>query len=149
LLATYVALHDVQDAEGFVAATIQRSGLTLTRCEHEELLAEGIAILCELAADFEPHREGYAQAGRFSGYAARYLPRRLGDAWHRGNPHHHRIAGENGKRSWHYEAPPVSLDQLLEPANGGSAGGTINIESAIRPVSQMAQAPARPAGDRA
>jgi hypothetical protein len=150
MLATSVRLHDIEDAEGFVAATVQRAGLELGAAEHEELIAEGICILYELADRYEPHRDGYAHAGTFSGFAAQFLPRRLGDAWHRNNPHHHRIAGEDGKRRWHYEDPPLSLDHLRSstPIRGGG-GGRQAIEIHVRPASHWAQASARPAGDRA
>jgi hypothetical protein len=75
------SLLDIRDPRGFVAATIQKSRVRLSSDEHEDLLCEGLAILCDLASRFEPHRPGYNTPGRFSGYAAKYLPLRLQDAY--------------------------------------------------------------------
>jgi hypothetical protein len=145
LLATYVALHDIADVEGFVCATIERSGLRnqLDEGEREDLIAEGISILYNLSDKFEPHRAGYATAGRFSGFAAQFLPRRLGDAWHQSHPEHRRLAGEDGKRRWHYLPTPLSLNAVLEGnnGNGGNQGQREafgNQEHRIRPADQVA-----------
>jgi len=119
LLATTVQLHDIDDVEGFVCATIERSGIQAPDHEREELIADGIRIVYDLAAKFEPHRAGYKQPGRFSGYAAQFLPRRLGDAWHSRNAEHVRIVNEDGRRSWAYRDKPISLEQYLAPARPG------------------------------
>lgn len=126
MLPAKVALYDIDDVESFVCATIEKSGLRahLSESEREDLIAEGLRILYDLAARFEPHRPGYDQAGRFSGFAAQFLPRRLGDAWHSWHPEHRRITDEDGKRRWHYSSSPLSLDQLLAPA-----GDSTNCES--------------------
>lgn len=110
MLATTVQLHDIDDVEGFVCGTIERSEVRLTTSEHEELVSEGVIILYDLARRFEPRRHGYAEEGRFSGFAAQFLPRRLGDVWHASNPNHRRLTRPDGSRVWHYDAPPVSLD---------------------------------------
>lgn len=112
LLPTQIALHDVRDIEAFVAGRIYSSGLKLPPDEREELLLEGITISYELADRFEPHRPGYATAGRFSGYLAQFLSRRLSDAWHRSHPEHRTVRDADGKRRWQYDPPPVSLDAL-------------------------------------
>lgn len=115
MLATTVALHDVADVAGFVAATISRAGITAAAAEHEELMLEGLAILYTLAAAYKPRLDGYAQDGRFSGFAARYLPRKLGDAWHRLHPEHRYVTDPaTGKRGWRYGKPTISLDALTE-----------------------------------
>lgn len=122
MLATPFRLYDIDDCEGFVAATIQRAGITVETSEHEELMLEGLAILCELAGKFEPHRPGYSQPGRFSGYAAQFLPRRLGDAWHRAHPEHRYVTftepDGSTKRRWVYDSAPVSLDGIGQTGNG-------------------------------
>lgn len=112
MLAEVVALHDVKDAEGFVQATINRARLVLSPDEREELAAEGLAILCKLAGDWQPRREGYQQDGRFSGYAAMYLPRKLGDAWHRMHPEHLLRTQPDGGRRWQYGDRAVSLNAM-------------------------------------
>jgi hypothetical protein len=117
MLASPFALRDVDDVENFVAATIQRALPGLEEGEFEELKLEGLAIMCELDRKFEPRREGYQQDGRFSGYAAMYLPRKLGDAWHRLHPEHRYVTDpESGRRSWIYDQAPVSLDGIAERA---------------------------------
>jgi hypothetical protein len=149
VLATTVQLHDIADVEGFVAGAIQRSSLRshLSEGEHEELLAEGISILYALAARFEPHRPGYAQPGRFSGFAAQFLPRKLGDAWHKWHFEHVRPVGEDGKRHWVYRDPPISLDHFLRPNQpGGAEGPPVGRETQVRPLSQQARLPSRSPG---
>lgn len=102
-------MHDVDDVEGFVAACMARSGIRFADDEREELLAEGLAIMARLACDFEPHRPGYATSGRFSGYAAAMLPRRLYDAWKRLHPEH--LERRHGNhRTLEYGELPASLD---------------------------------------
>lgn len=112
MLPTSVTLHDIRDVEGFVKSTLGRSRIRFDSDEREELVAEGIAILYELAASYEPHRPGYKQAGRFSGYAARFLPGRLGRAWHRRHREHRVVTDADGERSWEYGQAPASLDAL-------------------------------------
>lgn len=133
LLPEKVAIHDIADAEGFVAATIERSGVKPSPAEYEELLAEGLAILYDLAAKFEPHREGYESPGRFSGFAAQFLPRKLGDAWHRLHPEHRYVTDpETGKRRWIFYPSPDSLDHIL----AGGDGSAVHAEHRIRPSEQ-------------
>jgi hypothetical protein len=92
------SLLDVRDPRGFVAACIQKSWVRPSAEQREDLIAEGLMILCGLAARYEPHREGYAQPGRFSGYAARYLPLRMQDAWQQMNPTVTNRDAESGTR---------------------------------------------------
>lgn len=140
MLPTTVQLHDIDDVEGFVCATIERAGLgAVEPAEKEELVGEGLAILYALAEKYEPHRPGYEQAGRFSGYAAQFLPRRLGDAWHSRHPEHTRVTGPDGKREWVYREKPASLDQFLSPHQGAAVAN--DREAQIRPPSQLAPMP--------
>ncbi|HEY0391052.1 MAG TPA: hypothetical protein VGC63_05020 [Solirubrobacterales bacterium] len=142
MLPTTVQLHDIDDVEGFVCATIERSGIQPSEHEKEELVADGICILYGLAATFEPHRPGYAQAGRFSGFAAQFLPRRLGDAWHSRHPEHVRVVGEDGKRRWVYRDTPISLDQFLTAGSSSVSGaGRAGAETHIRPTAHQAPVP--------
>jgi hypothetical protein len=142
LLPTTVQLHDIDDVEGFVCATIERSGIQAPEHEKEELVADGICILYGLAAKFEPHREGYEQAGRFSGFAAQFLPRRLGDAWHSRHPEHVRVVNsETGKREWKYRETPISLDAFLQPPGHGGSPGREGGEQHLRPASHQAPVP--------
>lgn len=131
LLPAKIRVHDIEDAEGFVAATIERSGIRPAPAEHEELLAEGLAILFELASRFEPQREGYERPGRFSGFAAQFLPRKLGDAWHKLHPEHRYVTGEDGKRRWVYFEAPVSLDAALAGPDPDRSGGD-SVEARLR-----------------
>lgn len=111
MLATSVALMDIADVEGFVAATLKRSGIRFTPDEHEDLMAEGLAILYQLAQQWQPRMPGHQQDGRFSGYAAMMLPKRLTDAWHKMHREHTRLRSP-GKRQWVYGEPAVSLDAV-------------------------------------
>jgi hypothetical protein len=105
-----VCLHDILDCESFVAANIQRSGVILRdRHEREDLLAEGLVILLELASRYEPHRAGYAKAGSFAGYAAKFLPGRMRDAYHALHPEHVARRDADGRRVYSYGERPMSL----------------------------------------
>jgi hypothetical protein len=108
----------VHDLEGFVRATLTASELEFGRDELEDLVAEGVALAFELAGRYDPHRNGYEQPGRLSGYLAAFLPKRLGDAWHRLHAEHRYVTDPaTGKRSWHYDLPPASLDALIEESD--------------------------------
>jgi hypothetical protein len=108
------SLLDVRDPRGFVAACIQKSGVRPSAEQREDLIAEGLMILCELAGKFEPQRQGYAQAGRFSGYAAAYLPRRMQDVWQQMNPTISR-RDEDGRREVEFLTHSPLDDQELRP----------------------------------
>lgn len=149
MLAELVALGDIDDVWNFVAGTLNRferdAGITLEKDERDELQLEGICILFELAGRFEPHRPGYAQAGRFSGYAAMFLPRRLGDAWHRSHPEHKYVTDpQTGKRRWEYLKGTVSLDQQIQRGGSGTnRGGPGELdERAFLPAAQWTAVPA-------
>lgn len=119
-----VALEDIDDVEGFVNATLNASGIEFHADEREELVAEGILLLYVLHARFERRRAGYQQDGRFSGFAAMYLPRKLGDAWHRGRPEHRYVTGPDGKRHWQFFKAHVSLDEQYEALHLTTGDGT-------------------------
>jgi hypothetical protein len=116
LIGQPVAILDIANAEAFVQRTIDASGIQYSPHEREELLAEGLAILFELARKYNPGCGGRdASNSRFSGYAAMFLPRRLGDAWHRWHPEHRYVTDPTtGKRGWRYDRPTISLDGLAE-----------------------------------
>lgn len=141
MLPTTVQLHDIDDVEGFVCGTIEKAGLGgVPAHEKEELILDGLRIIYELERRFEPHRPGYAQPGRFSGFAAQFLPRRLGDAWHSRHPEHVRVVNPaTGKREWRYREKPISLDHLLR-AND-DAEGPRTAEASIRPAAHQAPVP--------
>lgn len=121
LISQPVAIGDIANAEAFVQRAINKSGIDCSADEREVLLAEGLAILCELHEKYRPlpARPGIdKQAGRFSGYAAMFLPRRLGDAWHKMHPEHRYVTDpETGKRGWSYQQPMLSLDGLSQSSN--------------------------------
>ncbi len=121
MLAEAVALHDVRDAVAFVQATLNASRRLYPPDEREELVAEGLAILCHLASRFEPQRDGYQQAGRFSGFAAKYLRLKLEDAYHRLHPEHQLRTQPDGKRRYEYGDHAVSIDAMTadDPERGG------------------------------
>lgn len=114
--------------------TVDAAHIRYSREEREELLAEGLVILLELAARYKPLpiRPGIdSQAGRFSGYASMFLPRRLGDAWHRWHPEHRYVTDSStGRRRWQYDDPTMSLDELCE-VTGGHTGLSEQRESEL------------------
>jgi hypothetical protein len=113
VLAEPVALFDIRDAESFVHATLNASKRVYSPEEREELLAEGLRIILELARNFQPRRDGYAQDGRFSGYAAKYLRLKLEDAYHRLHPEHRLVAQPGGRRTYVYGDRAVSIEAMV------------------------------------
>ena len=114
ILTVPVALFDVRDIEAFVQATINRSRRRYEPDEREELVAEGLRIAYDLASRFDPHRDGYEQEGRFSGFLAKFLPLKLEDAYHRLHPEHVlRTDPESGRRSYVYGSKAVSLEAVV------------------------------------
>jgi hypothetical protein len=110
VIPTTVCLHDILDAESFVAANIAKSRVILRdQHEREELLAEGLAILLELSVRYKPHMDGYKRAGSFAGYAAAYLPGRMRDAYHALHPEHVARRDADGRRVYSYGERPMSL----------------------------------------
>lgn len=96
----------IRDVDAFVNATINatiaRNGLWVSVSEREELELEAIAILYEWAADL--------RGGTLDGRAAKYLPGRIIDEWHRlKRGEHIRRPNVDGHRCWDYRTR-VSLD---------------------------------------
>lgn len=77
-----VAVHDVNDAEAFVIHAMQTSGINPARDETEDVIAAGLLVLVEMGQRYKPRMPGYTADGRFSGYAARWLPGRIRDAYY-------------------------------------------------------------------
>lgn len=76
-----VACHDVLDVEAFVIKAMRTSGITPGRDETEDIVMAGIVVLYDMANRYKPQMDGYARPGRFSGWAAKYLPGRIRDAY--------------------------------------------------------------------
>jgi hypothetical protein len=112
-----IRLADIANVEAFVEAAITKSRIPLEPGEREVLLSEGLTILYELYSKYKPGVGGRdATRSRFSGYAAMFLPRRLGDAWRRSHRDSHRYVTnpDTGQRGWVYAERPASLEQLRE-----------------------------------
>jgi hypothetical protein len=123
-LAHPTSLGDIEDVEAFVNGTLNASGIEFQAWEREDLVAEGLAILYSLFDRFEPHRPGYARPGKFSGFAAMFLPRKLGDSWHRNRPEHRYVTGPDGHREWRFFRAHTSLDEITgdSPRQRGPRG---------------------------
>ena len=107
-----VALLDIDDVRAFVAAQVAKTpGVPMLHGdEADELIQEGLVILFELADRFQPHMPGYDKPGRFSGYAAWALPKRLQSAWRRMHPEHLTRKAPDGTRTLEYGLKPLSVD---------------------------------------
>lgn len=147
LLPHVVSLHDIKDVEMFIQAQLNawrtNAGITFLPLEEREwLTCEALCILYELAERYEPHRPGYDQAGRFSGFAAAYLPKKLGDAWHRWHEGHRYVTDPaTGKRAWAHFQHSVSLDGIRDELDARAAGAHIADEPFIGPQHWVPVAP--------
>lgn len=148
-LAHPQSLGDIDDVEAFVNGTLNASGIEFQAWEREDLVAEGLCVLYDLFAKFEPHKAGYAQPGRFSGWAAWALPKKLGDCWHRGRPEHRYVTSVGGKREWRFFKASTSLDGLAapDPSDTTSRAEAAYLDARYwTPVAAVASAPARRTG---
>jgi len=110
-----VSIWDVKEPEAFVRAMIVKTKLKIPDpYEREDVVAEGMAILVDLASKFKPHMAGYAKAGSFAGYCSQYLPRKIWAAWHNMHPEHLLCTQDDGKKRYIYGEAPASLDEKLE-----------------------------------
>lgn len=131
LLPSVVSLHDIDDVEMFIQAQLNtwrtKARITYLPLEDREwLTCEALCILYELADRFEPHRPGYEQAGRFSGFAAAYLPKKLGDAWHRWHEGHRYVTDpDSGRRRWEFFKPSVSLNGIVDEIDSRTGGAHV------------------------
>ncbi len=119
MLGGQVSVHDIQDVEAFVRSIISsKVKLRLEGDERDELLAEGIAILLDLAAKYRPRMTGYDKDGSFAGYCAIYLPKKIFSAWHKWHPEHllETQTDDEGKKTkrYRYGTAPASLNEHLE-----------------------------------
>lgn len=128
ILSGPVQLHNIRNVEAVIAVCIRKSGLQLSPDEWDELLAEGLLIVSEMATKFEPHRDGYEQGGSFYGYVMTYLPRKLGGAWHRTHETHV-LVSRGGKRKWVYYDEPASLDETLTMRSMAADQGRAHTQS--------------------
>lgn len=113
--AATVQLHDVRDAEAFVAAVaariLDRHNIRLGHHDREDLHAEGLEIMLQLARAYTPsHAAKRDEWATFSGYAAGMLPNRLMDVLRRRGSRPRR---PDGSRGW-VPRNVVSLDVVRE-----------------------------------
>lgn len=123
-LTQVVSLHNVENCEAFVQHCMNKAkGIVLTKDQREDLLAEGLCLLVELAAKYDPAKDKSARTASktegFYGYALFLLPKKLSDAWHRGQEHHLLKTQPDGKRKYEYASTAKSLDEYLQNGNDG------------------------------
>lgn len=108
-----VSLHDIKNVEAFVVNCVQRSGSAPLPHEWEDMIAEGVAMLYKMGNDYDPERnEDGSDTFKFSGYAIRYLPKKLREHWHRSREEHLEKLQPDGKRKWIYHQSALSWDQI-------------------------------------
>lgn len=125
-----VQLGDIADIEGFVRSTIRRKMNRVPRDEVEELVAEGLVIVCDLWRKYDPSKDSASRKPNhvcrgprccvpsFAGYCTFLLPPKLLDAWHSLHPEHLLRTQADGKRKYVYLQGSCSLDE--------GATGTVN-----------------------
>jgi hypothetical protein len=118
MLHNRVSLFDIYDVEAFVIACVKRSGTNAPREYWDDLVAEGICLLYQMAKNYKPQMDGYETAGKFSGYAIMWLPKQIKQAWHRSQEHHvHVTDKETRKREWRYRLAPISYEIAVVTRN--------------------------------
>lgn len=116
---TQVSFHNIEDAEAVVRSIIRKGRKILTGDQMDELVSEGMRIMCKLATDYEPGKNGLdPTTSSFSGYVWKLLPGKLSDAANRLHGGHLATLPD-GSRRWHYDEPPASLERIAETRPGG------------------------------
>lgn len=146
MLRKQCSLYDIDDVEAFIIMCINRSGIKPHPREWEDLIAEGVCILWSMSLKYEPHRPGYDKPGRFSGYAIKYMPRKMKEAYHRSHEHHLHVTQDDGTRKWEFKEQALSLNKLMDPLHGSSEanGGVGRIaldETKLRLVGDFVECP--------
>lgn len=117
MLSEKVSLGNVENAEAFVRHCLNKgSSIRMTDDQRDELIAEGLLLLCELWNRYDPHRDkspGGTTTG-FYGYALYLLPRKLADVWHRSQPHHVVRTMPDGSRIYEYLKEPKSISEITD-----------------------------------
>jgi hypothetical protein len=113
------SLRDIQDVEGFVINCIKRSGAPVQPHEYEDLVAEGLCILYAMERKYIPKMTGYTKEGRFSGYAIKWMPRKMKEAWHKMHEECTLQTMPDKTRRWVRRQPAASWDALQEHARNG------------------------------
>ena len=117
MLSDKVSLGNIENAEAFVRHCLRKgSAIRMTEDQREELIAEGLLLLCELWQRYEPERDKSPSGTThgFYGYALYLLPRKLADVWHRSQPHHVVRTQADGSRIYEYLKEPKSLSEHLD-----------------------------------
>jgi hypothetical protein len=144
-----VQVHDIDDLQAFVRTAVYRKLVRLRDDqEFEEMVAEGMVIVLDLARRYDPGKDrpstkpGHVCKTErcckpsFAGYASRLLPPKLLDAWHAHHPEHLLKTQEDGSRKWVYLQEACSLD---DPVSTG-----INVTSTVRYPERQVGAADRP-----
>lgn len=112
ILGRQESLRDIDDVEAFVIMCIKRSGAKPGREEFVDLMCEGFALLYKMDGDYVDQKDGYVKAGKFSGYALAYLPKKLKEAWHRSQEEHLQRLQPDGTRKWEFHKRAISWDEI-------------------------------------
>lgn len=114
MLGRQCSIYDVDDIEAFVRMCIKRSGVKPLVHEWEDLVAEGVCLLWAMSNSYKPKLDGYEQEGRFSGYAIKYMPRKIRESYNRNTEHALHRTQPDGTRKWEYYERAVSYDELVQ-----------------------------------
>lgn len=140
-----VSMHDIEDVEAFVRGTIRRHARQIPAEDMEEMVSEGLAILCNLNARYDPERDRDAKiAARssgtvhtcvssrccvpsFAGYASFILPKKLKEVWYSRQPEWSTTLVD-GKREYVRFADTVYIeDRRITHDYGDGVGHTLDV----------------------
>lgn len=111
-------IYDIEDIEAFVIMCIKRSGCKPATHEWEDMIATGLMLLWEMSNNYKPSPTG-DKRWCFSGYAVRYMPKKLKEAYHRNLEHAIKAVDDEGKRTWSYRLPAQSFDVMTQQDRDG------------------------------
>lgn len=106
MLRHQCSIYDIDDIEAFIVMCIKRSGCRPTYSEWEDLIATGIMLLWEMSNNYK------VGIGTFSGYAIRYMPKKLKESYHRSHENYIRSVDDGGRRQWTRKQTALSWDEM-------------------------------------
>lgn len=127
MLSKQCSIYDIDDIEAFIIMCIKRSGAKPLQSEWEDLIAEGLYLLWAMSERYD------TTIGCFSGYALKYMPRKLKHYYMSTQEHCVLRTKPDKSREWSSYARPVSWEQVTSNHSEGGQKRVLHEERLRKP----------------
>lgn len=161
MLTGTVTMYDVQDVEAFVRGTIRRKVQVIPPDDMEDMVAEGLLIMCQLNAKYDPTLDSRKHSDpthecrgsrccvpSFAGYATFILPKKLKEAWFAKQPQF-QSRNVDGKRTYVMYATAFSVEERDGQQHGHDLVDTQSVVDNARQPGNFIPVPIVPKGAEA